>query len=221
MKLLNFHFYAFFILISMFSSCVSLVNLNYETAQILEKGKVSGTASISQDGERSQTLKDTVWSTRELSYGFRFGVGIGEKTNISVRYENTFLKEGVRQNFIEAQFKWALGRDPKNSKHPVRLTLGLPAQYYFYGDYHAVSFNPRLYVGLFNFNPYFRLTLIPKLHLIMDISTPELKFNPIDYPGFSLNLAFSNNFDKWAIIPEIGFLSETDISFGCGFVLKP
>ena len=55
----------------------------------------------------------------------------------------------------------------------------------------------------------------------MDISTPELKFNPIDYPGFSLNLAFSNNFDKWAIIPEIGFLSETDISFGCGFVLKP
>lgn len=58
----------------------------------------------------------------------------------------------------------------------------------------------------------------------MDVGIDEIKYIPLDYPGFSLNMSFSSNLEKWAIIPEIGFIAESSdisFSFGCGIVIKP
>lgn len=111
------------------------MNLNFETAEIQEKGDVAITASISQNSEQSMALQDTNWLPKQLSLGARLDFGIGERSNLSLRYENSFLSYDTRQNFIELQWKKALGKQYFDPNKDVKFALGIPMQFYFYDDY--------------------------------------------------------------------------------------
>ena len=201
------------------SSCVIPVNLNYETAEIREKGDVAFTGSLSQQSRQSFGLQDTNWLPKELGFGVRMDVGVGEHSNLSIRYENTFITYGFRQNFIEVQWKRALRTHKFDPNKDVKYAIGIPMQFYFYEGYEAYILNPRLYITYLNTSRYFRFTLIPKAYIIYDEFIASNISIPLLSVGVSANCAISSNLEKWAIIPELG-LGPSTLSFGCGVVFK-
>ena len=213
-------FLIFFILSLAVGSCMIPVNLNYETAEIREKGDVAFTGSLSQQVPRSYELKDTNWSPKELSFGGRMDVGVGERSNLSVRYENTFISYDLRQNFIELQWKIALGKHYFDPDNELKIAIGIPMQFYFYEGYEGYILNPRLYFTFFTLSKNFRFTAIPKAFVIYDYYVAENVGFPLVGFGMSFNGAFSTNLEKWAIMPEVGLLGEESLSFGCGLVFK-
>lgn len=215
-----FRFLIFLILSIAVTSCVVPVNLNFETAEIREKGDVAITASVSQQIRGSFAQKDTKWLPKELGFGVRMDVGVGERSNLSLRYENTFLTYDNRQNFIECQWKLALGKRYFDPNKDVKFALGIPMQFYFYDDYQACILNPRLFITFSNTSQNYRFTLIPKGYVIYDEAIASYFVHPLLGFGISANWAFSSNLEKWAIMPEIGLLGVSSLSFGCGFVRK-
>jgi len=207
------------LLIITVSSCVIPVNLNYETAEIRKKGDVAFTGSVSHQLVEPFALKDTSWLPKQLGFGARMDIGVGERTNLSFRYENSFLTYDIRQHFIECQLKFALGKHYfENEK--VKVALGIPMQFYIYEGYEAYILNPRLYFTFFTTSPNVRFTIIPKMYIIYDnYFIAEYVEHPVPGAGISFNCAFSSNLEKWAIVPELGFLGSS-LSFGCGFVCK-
>jgi hypothetical protein len=196
------------------------VNLNYETAEIREKGDVAFTGSLSLQVPRSNELKDTNWLPKELSFGGRMDVGVGERRNLSVRYENTFISYDLRQNFIELQWKIALGKHYFDPDNELKIAIGIPMQFYFYEGYQGYILNPRLYFTFFTLSKNFRFTAIPKAFVIYDYYVASHVGFPLVGFGMSFNGALSTNLDKWAIMPEVGLLGEESLSFGCGLVFK-
>jgi hypothetical protein len=213
-------FFIFFILGLAMSSCVIPVNLNYETAEIRQKGDVAFTGSLSQQSRQSFELQDTNWLPKELGFGVRMDVGVSERSNLSVRYENTFISYDLRQNFIELQWKKALGQRYFDLNKEVKFALGIPMQFYFYEGYEAYILNPRLFITFSNTSEWFRFTLIPKVYIIYDEFVAMNYIHPLFGFGISANCAFSSNFEKWAIMPELGLLGTSSLSFGYGVVYK-
>jgi hypothetical protein len=66
----------------------------------------------------------------------------------------------------------------------------------------------------------FRLTAIPKAFVIYDKFIAINYLHPLFGFGMSFNGALSTNLDKWAIMPELGLLGTSSLSFGCGLVFK-
>lgn len=213
-------FLIFFSLSLAVGSCVIPVNLNYETSEIREKGDVAFTGGVSQQAQRSFELQDTNWSPKELSFGGRMDVGVGERSNLSMRYENTFITYDFRQNFIELQWKRALGKRYFDLNKEVKFALGIPMQFYFYEGYEAYILNPRLFITFSNTSEWFRFTLIPKAYIIYDEFISINYMRPLFGFGISANCAFSSNMEKWAIMPELGLLGTNSLSFGCGVGYK-
>lgn len=216
----TFRYLTFFILSLGAASCVIPVNLNFETAEIREKGDLAVTANVTQQLTESLAPKDTNWLPKELGFGMRMDVGVGERSNLSLRYENTFITYDNRQNFIEFQWKKALGKRYFDPNKDVKFALGIPMQFYFYDDYQAYILNPRLFITFSNTSKNYRFTLIPKGYIIYDLYIASYFVHPVLGFGISANWAFSSNLEKWAIMPEIGLLGVSSLSFGCGFVRK-
>jgi len=105
-------------------------------------------------------------------------------------------------NYFEIGFKIRLIEE--------RMALGLPVGLYIYEGELSSSISPRLFITFGN-NEKVEFTLVPGVLLTFE-----------DYigifPGVNLGIGLSNNLNKWAIRPEIGY--NGCFNFGVGPYLK-
>lgn len=202
------------------ASCVTPVNLNFDTATMLEKRDVElqGSASayfgtyddFSIDNGGIHT--NTVFGNVSNHLGAKVGIGINEKYNLKIRTEGEFLNYSsditnseLGVIFIEIENK--LGINDK-------IALALPLGGYFYAEEISspvlYQFNPRLYWTVTR-SQHFDLTFIPKGFLFFNRDGAAFS------GGISLNAGFSSNLQKWALRPAFGYDTNKYFSLGIGF----
>lgn len=190
-----------FALLALFcvSSCMVPINLNFESAKMLEKGdfEVQGNGSLySIPSERMEI--------DQLNVGLKYGMGITDKYNLKLRVEGLFpIWDGATNEgliFIELDNKLKIGK-----MAAVSLPMGV---YRSFSDDASFQFDPRFYLTFIQ-TDNFDLTVIPKCH-IFGLSEYAL------FPGISIGAGFSSDFSKWAIRPEVGY-DRLSVSGGLSF----
>lgn len=182
-----------------FSSCMVPVNLNFESAKMLEKGdfELQGNGS-------SYSLPSEQMEIDQLNIGLKYGMGITDKYNLKLRVEGLFpIWEGETTEgfiFIEIDNKLKLGK-----MAAVSLPLGV---YTSFSGGASLQFDPRFYLTFIQ-TDNFDLTFIPKCHIF------GLRKDAL-FPGISIGAGFSSDFNKWAIRPEVGY-DRLSLSGGISF----
>jgi len=195
-------------LLFLLSSCFAPLNSVYDTAKLLEKKETRISANYSKYYGSEEFLSDFV--NLNDNFGFSLGYGLSDKFNISCRYEYLKIKLGSIEifnetvemdndlNYFEIGCKIRLIKD--------KLALGIPVGLYNWEGTSFISIDPRLYFTIRK-SDKFDFSVIPKTHIFIDDGVNLL-------PGLSLGIGLSNNLDKWAIRPEVGF--DGYLNFGIG-----
>lgn len=176
------------------SGCFVPVNLNYESAKMLQKGDVELQGSYS-------TYFDDNGDNAQNDLGAKIGFGVSESYNFKFRFE---YMESVSSTYfyIEADNKFSIKEN--------KIAASVPLGFYFGDDGDYFDFYPKFYFTLVN-KQKFDFTIIPKTHIITDFTDASIVF------GISAGMGFSSNLNKWAVRPEIGVDSGPFFSFGIGF----
>ena len=143
--------------------------------------------------------------------GLAAGYGLSEKLNLNVRYE--YLKSRSDVDFLGETFNDFMNYFEIGCKIRLieeRMALGLPVGLYLYEGGLTSSISPRLFITLGN-NEKVDFTMVPNVLLTIgdDIGI---------FPGVNLGIGLSNNLNKWAIRPEIGYNGV--LNFGIGTYFK-
>lgn len=190
--------------------CITPVNLNFESASMLETGGVEmqGSASTYHAASGANTANNA---------GFKLGYGISESYNLKFRYELLMLEpyhydnNAGRNNgnsaFVFDQSYHYLEIDQK-IRLSNNLAVSVPVGVYL-GGWPVFSIDPRMYCT-FSRSDQFELNLVPKCHLLLYAGG-----FPGIMPALSMGLGFSKDLKRWAIRPEIGY--DRFLSFGIGF----
>ncbi len=195
-------------------SCSAPVNLSYDNGKTIPKGNLEILGSYS-DYNTGEGLN---WSS---NYGARICYGITDNYNLKFRYERInmdYLLEDVVKipDFLDDYFKDRINYDlnyfeieNKLKLRHANVSFGLPLSYYSYPEIHNgyFEFDPRIYLTLFRGTNIVELNLVPKCHFVF-------VQNFYAMPGISVGLGLSNNLDRWAIRPEIGW--DGYFSYGIG-----
>ena len=187
---------------SIFSSCFAPVNLNYESARLLEKGETEIQAQGSYYKLANPFLNGEEILGEELDYsqrncGIKLGLGVSDKYNVKAKVEGLFLyNKDVSINstlFVEIDNKFKLAK---------WASFSFPVGMYFMSGLDLTEkrlafwqFDPRFYLTYSKSNQ-FEFSVIPKCHIINLVS-----FNP----AISVGAGFSDDLSKWSIRPELGF----------------
>ena len=190
------HYFNLFLL-SAFTSCVAPVNLNFDSAKMLEKGSVEAQASSS-----AYAYLNEVYVTN-LNFGAKAGFGVSGRYNIKLRYECLLPADGNDiYNFIEIDNKISILKN--------KIALSLPITFYL-GNESVLVVDPRFYFTYSKSNK-FEFTFAPKVHIALSGDSGIL-------PGACLGFGFSKDLTKWAVRPEIGY--DSYLSLGIGFSFYP
>jgi len=203
------------------SGCFAPVNLSFENAKLLEKGEVKAQASYSSyygpiyDKENETSLTKTAHYNN--NFGIALGYGISKNINLGVRYERlSFISNEIEifgkdyntvdggMNYIEVGNKIRIKDD--------KLAFGIPVSLYFMDEETFFSIDPRLYWTYRKSNK-FETTLTPKVHLFFVDGVAGTV-------GLTFGLGLSNDLDKWAFRPEIGYDGYFSFGFGMTFYMK-
>ena len=191
------------------------VNLAYDNAAVLEKDEVKITGNYSK-------------YTLHANYGLSLAYGMSDKWTMDVRYErfNSVFSDIIRELQLELeQNDWEVEGNLTNyiNLHYLRLgnkisikkdkiAFSIPAEVYFNKLGYLPSVSPQFLMTLRK-KDFLECTLIPKVNMLFTIQ--EGDFYGAFFPSISLGLGLSNNLDKWAIRPEIGY--QIDPLFGGTF----
>lgn len=204
------------------TSCVSVTPVlnSYEKAGTLGRGNAE--AVVSYTGYNTSAYERSAHSHN--NYGFRAGYGMSDRFDVKLRYERftSVLQQGERApatNYFSIV--------PKIALSPRHLSLSVPLSRYAYSE----VIDGKAYSRAVN-------SIASQLHF-----TYTLPSNNVDLTGglkadfvyskrgwesehdlllsTSIGAGFSNNVDKWAVRPEVGFLysaanATTYISYGVG-----
>ena len=213
-----------FILLS-FSSCLNTSTLNYQTARNLKRGDVE------LGGHYTGAFRNSTIASEKTTffpaYGVRAGFGISDQHNLFARYEASAIDTSLYQHMVELDYK-VMFRPVSFSEDDgeygtLLVGMGVPLQCYFHKGYLAGAFNPRLFLTFFPSHPHFELTFSPKLwfHYSQsggaNISVQTFTITQ----GLSLNVLFSSNKERWAIIPAVGMsgVGRYDMGIHLKFIL--
>lgn len=180
------------ILIFIFSSCMAPVNLNFESASMLEKGEKDRQVSGSYYYIPYE-IGDNKYVETQINIGGKLGFGISDKYNIKAKIEVLIHQDQKGAFFLlEMDNKIRLSKWAAVSL-PVGVYVGIGQ-----GELNAwPQFDPRFYLTYAPSNK-FELTVIPKVHIY---SIDPRAWNP----GLSLGAGFSKDLNLWSIRPEIGY----------------
>lgn len=201
--------------------CFAPVNLSFENAKLLEKGdgKVQASyssyyGSIYDNNDESNQTKTAHYNN---NFGIAFGYGISKNFNLGIRYERlSFISNEIEifgkdyntvdggMNYIEVGNKIRIKDD--------KLAFGIPLSLYIMEGESIFSIDPRLY-WTFRKNNKFEATLTPKVHLFIADGVAGTI-------GLTLGLGLSNNLDKWAFRPELGYDGYFSFGFGVTIYMK-
>lgn len=179
-------------------SCVAPVNLQFESASMLEKGETEIQASGST---YYYDIEDGLEVTNR-NVGYKFGYGISEEHNIKLRQEFLFVDQELVSVFSEIDNKFKMHKN---------FALSIPAGYYTNAKVVAVS--PRIYMTALPSN-HVDVTFIPKLNYKLDLITNESSL----YPSFSFGMGFKSENNLWSFRPEVGW--EGYLGYGFAITKK-
>jgi hypothetical protein len=205
--------------IIMTSGCFAPVNLTYDDARMLNKNEMKVQAGFSSYYGPKLNLSDDELLRLAVHYTNNYNIqaayGLSQKINVGLRYEYMDVKEQHIQiltksfdlqnttlNYVELSGKVRLIEDD--------LALGLPVSMYFWEGVTFAMFDPRLYYT-FHVNDKVEFTFVPKAHILF---ADKIGVSP----AFSFGMGISNNLNRWAFRPEIGY--DGWISFGFGVDYK-
>lgn len=183
------------------SGCFAPLNSVFDNANMLKKNEFRVGASYSRYYGTTYDLDNELsprFDNLNNNTGVSLGYGLSEKLNLNGRYESFNLRyvsdlfeesEATRLNYFEAGLKIRLKEDLMAFSVPVGI-------YCLEGEYIG-SIDPR-FIVTGSKNKKFDFTIIPKVHILISDGV-------ILIPGVSFNIGLSDNLDKWAVRPEIGF----------------
>lgn len=166
-------------------SCVAPVNLQFDSATMLEAGE----SEIQTSGSAYYYIDDGDADLTNVNFGYKVGYGFTEKYNLKFRQEFLFVDQEKVSVFSELDNKFKLHKN---------FALSFPAGYYTNAEVVAVT--PRLYCTVYP-SKKVDLTLMSKLNYQLDLQTNESYL----YPSFSLGLGFISKNQQWSFRPEIGW----------------
>jgi hypothetical protein len=199
-----------------FFSCVTVapVNTSYEKAGTLGKGNVelSGnyTHYIVSGGGESEAINN--------NYGFKVGYGLSNKFDLKLRYEKLLPVDQEPDSKFKVNYVSVI---PKVSLIDRKLSFLMPVSRYNFKDEgpdgkklkdHSYSIAPQIIRTFTSKTNQADFSFSLKGDYI--INSGEDTENDF-LLGFNVGAGFSNNLDKWAIRPEVGYLFKPggDIGF--------
>ena len=204
------------ILSTLCSACFAPINSTFESARLLDKGEIELQGNYSS--YHGSTFLEDGSSNINNNVGLAVGYGISDRFNMKFRYERMKIKAGDFEflgeeiklpviNYFEISNKFQLKQD--------KIAFSLPLGIYTTKLGESVRFvlDPRFFFTFFQ-NEKFEVNLIPKAHIFIGNGV-------VFMPGMNLGLGFSNDLNKWAIRPEIGFDGYFTYGVGANFYIKP
>jgi len=191
-----------FLSIILLSGCFAPMNTVYESARTPNAGEFELSGNYSH---YYPFWVDTVYLLQPTNrnYGGSLAFGLSDNFSMKFRYERMnvesiqFWDIKIREegenidefDYFEIGGKLALWKD--------HIALSLPVGMYRNGENNMTTMNPRLFLTLGG--DKFEFSVIPKATILF--GEDEI----IAIPGATIGFGFSNDLNKWAIRPEIGF----------------
>lgn len=200
-------------------ACFVPINAVYEDACLLKKGQVElqGNATMYMLPYATFDMEDFSLITN-YNFGGMAGFGVSDKVNLRFRYEyikcnwwndefNDIFDSDVEfpgWHYAEGSAKFSLIQD--------KLALSAPLGVYLLEGAGLFVFDPRL---IYTYRPSdrFSLSVAPKMHVFIGGGSI------FAMPGISLGFGFSDDLNKWAFRPEVGFDSYFYLGAGVSFFL--
>ena len=204
------------------TSCVSVTPVlnSFEKAGTLGRGNAEAVASYTGYNE---TIHDNSAHSHN-SYGFRAGYGLTDRFDVKVRYEH--LKPVQRRGQTELLTNY-YSFIPKVALVPGLLSLSLPLSRYTYQELIEEKAITRKVNSIATQLHYTYTVPSKKVDLTGGLKA-DFVYGQRGYEtqhdlllSTSIGAGFSNNVDRWAIRPEVGFVASTGnmatyITYGVG-----
>jgi hypothetical protein len=198
-----------------FFSCVTVapVNAGYEKAGTLGKGNVELSGNYTHYIVSSEGESDAI----NNNYGFKAGYGLSDKFDLKLRYEKLMPVEQEPDSKFKVNYMSII---PKVSLVDKKLSLLVPISRYNFKDEdqdgkpikdHSYSIAPQIIRTFTSKTNQADFSIGLKGDYI--INSGEDAENDF-LLGFSAGAGFSNNLDKWAIRPEVGYLFKPGDGIG-------
>lgn len=179
--------------------CIAPVNSAFESARMLNKGdfEIQGNSSVYLNSE--PYVND--FSNINNNFGGALTIGVSRKYNLKLRYEGIIVIDNFYQffdntittpkivNFVE------IGN--KINIIDQKVAFSIPLGLYIAGGDVAVMLKPRVIFSPYS-SQHFQLNIIPRMHIGVGSSIQV-------FPAINIGLGLSQNLNKWAIRPEIGY----------------
>jgi hypothetical protein len=203
-----------FVASTILQGCFVPVNSLYESSKTLGKGNGELLGSYTNySGEGDQLSSN---------FGFRAGIGLSEKTDLKIRYENMNTSVEVwddEELFSTGHF---ISLIPKFGFKNPHMALLSPLSLYMLSSGEGSSKENN---SIFSVSPTFLYTFFPNPNKIDITGGIRSEIFIADGTAFTFGLmagaGFSSDLSKWAIRPEIGFMGGIfNIGLGVQFFLN-
>ncbi len=179
--------------IILLSGCYTYSSL--QSARLVRTGKYEITpsyssVSFSNEGH-SEKMTDNL--------GVQIGFGMSDKMNLRFRFEN------INPDYKGIDSYSFLALEPKFSLMEDRVALSLPVGFFTGGgidESDTWQIHPSLHFT-FPVNDFLEVNLSPRVLLFLEEDTD-------DFVALNAGLGISNDFNKWVIRPEIGYMFSTN-----------
>jgi len=182
-----------------FSQCVAPYNSTMDSARMLNEGDVQimgGIARYSHTSE-SEALNNNI--TGRVSYG------INSKTNIFASY--TRMRAAGEYSDLSDEGMHYFEAGPKFALRPNRIAVATPLGLYFSEGERTAVLSPKFLFTWPSASNKFEFTIATKADIFWSGSVLF---------GINMGLGFSSDLDKWAIRPELGYMSGGYFNMGVG-----
>jgi len=198
------------------SSCITVapVHGSYEKAGTLGKGNIELSGNFTHhmvaSGGETEAVNNNI--------GFRGGYGVSNEVDIKFRYENLKVIHKKPGLDFKASYYSLI---PKINFKPGGLSLFVPFSLYSfkrttgYGEFKTTSYSiaPHL-IRTFTISPNkVDFSTSSNLEYIFGGNEEEDSSNEF-LVGFNFGAGFSSDLSKWAIRPEIGYLTDSYFTGG-------
>jgi hypothetical protein len=199
------------------SSCFSVapVHGSYERAKTLGKGNLE----LSGNYTKYLVKGDDGMENINNNIGFKAGVGLSDGVDIKVRYENLMPPNLDKNVDFGANYFSVI---PKFSLMPGKLSLFTPISLYSFKTSNSTETEKSTSYSIAahliqSFTSHSnKVDFSPSLNLeyLINKGSNGEKTNGNFLMGLNVGAGFSDNLNKWAVRPEVGYLYSPDASTG-------
>ncbi len=172
-----------------FQSCITVFS-ELQSARLVGKNNVEFTPAYSSVSFTDDSETEGI----QNHFGLQFAYGISEKTDLRLRYEYIWTKEGDFSTGTSV-----IGIGPKFSLVENKIAFAAPIGRALEGSANAWEFHPTALFTIPLVEDVVDLNISPKYLIRLSQGSENLV-------AFNMGFAFSEDLSKWAIRPEFGLL---------------